>query len=223
MQLRALVPCILSLSALSLLGACTRTVSSPVEAPPPDVVVDYVPEQEILVALPIRVRLPARYAASRVLVFYRTWGTGQFHSLNLARAGESWQGEISCRDISTVTGDTRYYFLALDSSGASVLGSDSPEWPHVATIVRSLPEGPRALEGNAPAERCHDPADCPPDFPGCPAMRSQRPACRIDRDCDRGLGCSWDGYCGSPNIVSDPNATEDELLAQAVAVAKQSH
>lgn len=206
--------------AVFALGACTRQVSAPVEAPPPDVVVDYVPEQEILVALPIRVRLPARYAASRVLVFYRTWGTGEFHTLPLSRTGESWQGEISCRDISTVTGDTRYFFLALDGAGQPVLGSGSPEWPHVATIVRSLPEGPRALAGDAPALRCHDPADCPPDFPGCPAMRSRRPACTIDRDCDRGLGCAWDGYCGAPNVATNPDATEEELLAQAVAAAK---
>ena len=118
--------------------------------------------------------------------------------------------------MSTVTGDTSYFFLALDDRGDPVVGSGSPDWPHVATIVGSLPEGPRALRGDAPPIRCHDPADCPPDFPGCPAYALARPPCQSDADCDEGGRCAWDGYCDAAPFASTGEEGEDDGLLAAV-------
>src|ERR1039458_3138716 len=61
----------------------------------------------------------------------------------------------------------------------AVLGSGWPEGPHVAAVVSRLAEGPQALAGMAPPNRCHDPADCPPDFLGCQIGRA---SCRAARD-----------------------------------------
>jgi hypothetical protein len=97
----------------------------------------------------------------------------------------------------------------------------------VATIVGNLPGGGQALAGQAPPLRCHDPADCPPDFPGCPAYVVARPACDVDRDCPRGLRCAWDGYCdashdGGPGPL-DQGLSDDEALAAAVRAATKKY
>jgi hypothetical protein len=215
--------CVASLSMTSL--GCTHAMSSH-EPEPASPVVDYVTQQEILTALPMRVRLPARYGAERVLVFFRTWGSRGWATMELARAGQSWSGEISCREVSTVTGDTRYFFLAFDDDGDAVVGSGSPEWPHVATVVRELTEGASALPGDVAPRRCHDPADCPPDFPGCPAYAVKRASCRVDHDCSENQRCAWDHYCET--IVTseddaDPNLSDEQLLARAVASAKRKY
>jgi hypothetical protein len=215
-----------ALLALSLLvAACSPPPAAP-EPGPPAPVVDYVTRQEILTPLPLRVRLPSRYGAERVLVFFHTWGSRDWNMIELARAGQTWRGEVSCREVSTVTGDTRYFFLALDPDGEIVAGSGTPEWPHIATIVGALPDGPQSLEGQAPPMRCHDPADCPPDFPGCPMYAVRRPACRTDVDCAEGNPCAWDGYCGSPNMTVPAGPTDEddeERLAAAVRAATKKY
>jgi hypothetical protein len=183
---------------------------------PPAPVVEYVTHQEILTPLPLRVRLPARYGAERVFVFYKGWGLHDWDVLQLARVGQSWSGEISCRAVSTVTGDTRYFFLAVNADGEVVVSSGSPEWPHVATVVGSLASGPRGLAGEEPPMRCHDVADCPPDFPGCPAYAWVRPRCESSSDCDNGERCAWDGYCTSTQPPSAVTFSDDELLARAI-------
>jgi hypothetical protein len=209
----------LGVSGFGLLASCQPPVTPRAVAPEPSQpVVEYVTTQEILTPLPLRVWLPSRYGADRILVFYQTWGTRHWDALELTRAGQTWSGEVSCRDVSTVTGDTRYYFLAVDSESKPVLGSGWPEWPHVATVVHKLAEGAQALPGMPPPDRCHDPADCPPDFLGCPAYAVRRPTCREDADCRAGNRCDWDGYCSlaSPPVEAD---RDDEELATAVSAA----
>jgi hypothetical protein len=208
------------LLAVPLILSCSPPAAPtfPSEPDPTDPTVEYVALQETLTPLPLRVRLPSRYQAERVIVFYRTWGSPGWDSLELARRGQTWSGAISCRDVSTVTGDTRYFFMALNARGEEVVGSGWPEWPHAATIVRGLPEGPQSLPGVG-AVRCHDPADCPPDFLGCPAYALVRPPCRTSLDCREGARCAWDGYCNAaPDRAWWPDAdeTDDQLLKTAV-------
>jgi hypothetical protein len=206
----------LGLGLALLASACDRAPVSPADVGPSRPVVEYVTKQEILTPLPLRVRLPAAYGAERVLVFVHLWGARHWDTIELAREGQSWQGEVSCRAVSTVTGDARYFFLALDGEGQAVVGSGSPSFPHVATIVGELPEGPQALAGQPVPDRCFDPADCPPDFPGCPANVIVRPSCRSNADCPSGGRCGWDGYCDAAPVPYDETLDEDEQLAAAV-------
>jgi hypothetical protein len=202
-----------------LVLSCRPPETAVVPAPEPiQPVVEFVSTQEILTPLPLRVWLPARYGADRVLVFFKTWGSRRWDSLELARADQMWAGEISCREVSTVTGDTHYYFLAVDTENRAVIGSGWPEWPHVATVVSKLPDGPRSLAGMAPPNRCHDPADCPPDFLGCPAYAVRRPACHENADCRGDTRCDWDGYCSEASPTADLGS-DDAELAVAVRVA----
>lgn len=206
-----------------LATSCVRPPVVPLDPGPPVPIVEYVRQQEILTPLPLRVQLPARYGAERVLVFVHLWGLRDWSMVELDRAGQTWAGEVSCRAVSTVTGDTRYFFLALDPRGQVVAGSGSPDWPHVATIVGKLPEGPQALPGTPVPVRCHDPADCPPDFPGCPAYQVVRPACSSDSECPSGARCAWDHYCDASPAPVDPGADEEERLAAAVRAATRRY
>ena len=203
---------LLALCAPLFACACERPPATPADPGPREPTVEYVAKQQILTDLPMRVRLPARYGAERVLVFVHLWGTSGWSTLELGREGQTWQGAVSCRAVSTVTGDTRYYFLALDARGETVLGSGSPEWPHVATIVREMPEGPQGLPDHAPPVTCFDPADCPADLPGCPAYAAVRPTCGADAECATGR-CAWDGYC---EAVDERGASDPEDLEAAV-------
>jgi hypothetical protein len=208
--------------------SCERPASTPLDLTPEPATptVEYVWRQEILTPLPVRVRLPARYGAERVVVFYRTWGSSDWAPLELVRRGQTWSGAVSCREVSTVTGDTRYFFVAVDGKGHEVVGSGWPEWPHVVTVVRALEDGPQSLDGLGAPARCNDPADCPPDFPGCPAYAVRRPACRSDDDCSHGGRCAWDGYCDAANTSSElaerGEQTDEQLLAAAVRRAMRS-
>jgi hypothetical protein len=165
------------------------------------------------------VRLPASYGAEHVVVLFRTWGSRRWNHFELARSGQTWTGEVSCREVSTVTGDTRYYFAAFDGGGELVGGSGSPDWPHVATIVGKLPTGPQSLPAGWIPMRCHDPADCPPDFPGCPPYAMRRKQCRSDSQC-AGDRCAWDGYCGSAS--GEVDASEGETEEEQLAIAMRS-
>ncbi|MBK9264152.1 MAG: hypothetical protein IPM54_30675 [Polyangiaceae bacterium] len=209
-----------AVASAMLATSCTSTPAPVVADPgPPVPVVEHVQVQEILTPLPLRVRLPARYGAQHVLVFVLMWGTHEWKVMELDREGQAWSGEVSCREVSTVTGDTRYFFLALDSAGQPVVSSGSSEWPHVATIVRNLPGGAQSLPGEFRPLRCHDPADCPPDFPGCPAYAVARPACTSHSQCSSGA-CEWDGYCApmpkDTGIQTVQLGSDDERLAAAV-------
>jgi hypothetical protein len=208
-------------AAFTLACACERPPATPVDHGPAEPMVEYVARQQILTELPMRVRLPGRYGAERVLVFVHLWGMRDWNSFELARDGQTWEGAVSCRAVSTVTGDTRYFFLALDAAGEPVVGSGSPEWPHIATIVRELPDGPQGLADQPPPMQCHDPADCPSDFAGCPAYTAVRPSCRTDADCagEAGRFCAWDGYCEGAPAPNTGDASESELLAAAVRKA----
>jgi hypothetical protein len=215
-----------SLCAIALLaaaaGAASVSACGPaiINEPGPAVPeVQYLTRQEILTPLPLRVRLPAAEGAEHVIVLFRTWGSRGWRNMELARSGQTWSGAVSCREVSTVTGDTKYFFVVLNGEGELVGGSGSPDWPHVATIVGSLPDGPQSLPGASATLRCHDPADCPPDFPGCPAYAVRRQSCRTDRDCgDTGQRCAWDNYCGSPSgeVNASTNEPEEEDLELAV-------
>ncbi len=205
--------------ALPLLAvACAEMTPAPQDAGPPAPIIEYVTTQEILTALPLRVRLPAKYDAEYVVVLVRTWGSRDWQVSELERSGQTWRGEVSCRDVSTVTGPTRYFFLALDRYGEVVLDSGSPEWPYVATVVGELEGGARGIPGELPPMRCHDPADCPPDFPGCPPYEVARASCAHNDDCASGM-CEWDGYCAPSDPADEAEFgvwDDDERLARAI-------
>lgn len=210
---------------LTAAAACAPLPSPVTDLGPAAPIIEHVAKQEVLTPLPLRVRLPASYAVEHVLVLVLTWGSDDWQVVELDRRGQTWSGEVSCRQVSTVTGDTRYFFLALDHAGEVVAGSGSPNWPHVATVVGSLPGGAQGLDGEAPPGRCHDVADCPPDFPGCPAYALLRPPCSTSDDCRAGSACEWDGYCSA-----DPRGYEgdewdvfedDVALARAIRRAKR--
>lgn len=149
-------------------------------------------EQGILTPIPIAVELPPSLAASRVLVHYRVHGAKDFTTLELRRAsGQAFRGEIPCLEVSTITGDVRYYIRVHDRDGAVIAFSGSRANPYVVSVIH---ESLRPDLAKSPA-RCPDPSDCPPGLPGCGSEPVEQIPCKSDRDCEHGTTCSWDGYC----------------------------
>jgi hypothetical protein len=185
------------LAATLVAVGCTSTLkNSDVADPgPPQPVVETVPYQEILTPVPVRVGLPAKIGIEQVVMLYRTFGTREWSSVALQRAGQFWHGAVDCLEVSTITGNLQFFLVGEDATGRVVAANGSPAWPFVVPIVYRAPQGPSTLTGQAPPLRCADPADCPPGFPGCPHYIPRRAPCAVDADCANGDYCAWDGYC----------------------------
>lgn len=149
-------------------------------------------EQGILTPIPISVELPPSLPASRVLVHYRIHGSNDFSTLELRRAsGQVFRGEIPCLEVSTITGDVRYYIRVHDRDGAVIAFRGSRANPYVVSVIH---ESLRPDLAKSPA-RCPDPSACPPGLPGCGSEPVELIPCKADRDCEHGMTCSWEGYC----------------------------
>lgn len=187
----------LALSAFALVLA-SFGVSRAQEAAPREPALLHVPvekrkaEQGILTPIPVAVELPPSLPAARVLVHYRVHGQKQFSTLELRRtSAQGFRGEIPCLEVSTITGDVRYYIRVHDRDGAVIAFSGSRANPYVVSVIH---ESLRPDLVNS-AARCPDPADCPPGLPGCGSEPVELIPCKSDRDCEHGMTCSWEGYC----------------------------
>jgi hypothetical protein len=146
----------------------------------------------ILRPVPIVAQLPNALAlrARRVLLHYRLWGDPDWTILQLRSTGTRFEGAIPCLQVSTVTGDLRYYIRVHDSEGQVVASAGTRAKPYVVTIKHDA-----ALTAEATSEaKCPDPADCPPGLPGCPSEKVDA-VCLSDKDCEGGMVCAWRGVC----------------------------
>jgi len=150
-------------------------------------------EQGILTPVPITVALPAPLApkAARVLVHYKVWGDPDWITLVLSRHGATWTGAIPCLEVSTITGDVRYYVRIHDAEGSVLASAGSRVKPFRVTVKHDSVLGQRAQT----KARCPDPSDCPRGLPGCPSEAIKEIPCKSDRDCEGGMSCSWRGFC----------------------------
>lgn len=150
-------------------------------------------EQGILRPVPISTELPRDIAvrARRVLVHYRLWGDPDWTTLELRRNGTRFEGAVPCLEISTVTGDLKYYIRVHDSAGRVIATGASRAKPYRVTIKHDTALDP-SVERRA---KCPDPADCPRGLPGCPSERVVEIACQTDADCEGGTTCGWRGVC----------------------------
>jgi hypothetical protein len=148
-------------------------------------------EQGILRPIPISVELPGEIAwnASRVLVSYRLWGEPGWITIQLRAVGQHYEGAIPCLEVSTVTGDFRYYIRVHDAHGRVIAQGASRASPYVVTIKHDT------MLASAPAHaKCPDPTSCPPGFPGCPSEVVDV-VCESDSDCEEGTECNAHGIC----------------------------
>jgi hypothetical protein len=150
-------------------------------------------EQGILRPVPISVTLPSDVAlrARRVLVHYRLWGEPDWTTLEMRRTEKAFEGAVPCMEVSTVTGDLKYYIRVHDADGRVIATGASLAKPYRVTIKHDSTLAP----GQARVERCPDPTDCPVGLLGCPSERVVDIPCQSDRDCEHGMTCSWRGFC----------------------------
>lgn len=150
-------------------------------------------EQGILRPVPILIDLPEEQAlrARRVLLHYRLWGEPDWTTLELRRKGARFEGAIPCLEVSTVTGDLRYYIRVHDADGSVIASAASMAKPYVVTIKHDTTLG----EGARRVAKCPDPADCPRGLPGCASERVIDVPCRSDADCNKGTTCGFRGIC----------------------------
>lgn len=149
-------------------------------------------EQGILRPVPVVADLPLDISIKtrRVLVHYRLWGDPDWTTLELRRSGAQYEGAIPCLEISTVTGDLKYYIRVHDAEGKVIATGASRADPYRVTIKHD-----EQLESSTSRAKCPDPADCPRGLPGCPSERVIEIACQSDKDCEGGSTCSWRGFC----------------------------
>jgi len=148
-------------------------------------------ERGILTPVPIELELPGELEAARVLVHYRIHGSNAWTTLELRRRGSKWDGAIPCLEVSTITGDVRFYVRIHDVRGEVIAFSGSRHDPYRVAIVHDSLRAPDAADG----ARCPDPSDCPPGLPGCPSEKVEKVPCRSDSDCEGEMSCGWDGFC----------------------------
>ncbi len=150
-------------------------------------------EQGILRPVPISADLPQDIAllARRVLVHYRLWGDPDWTTLELLRNGSRYEGAVPCLEISTVTGDLKYYIRVHDVEGRVSATGASRADPYRVVIKHD----DQLAEGEPITASCPDPADCPAGLLGCPSERVIQIACKTDVDCEGGSTCSWRGFC----------------------------
>jgi hypothetical protein len=149
-------------------------------------------EQGVLTPVPIALDVPPDLPARRVLLHYHVFGAPEWRTLELHRQGARYVGAIPCLEVSEMTSEIRYYIRAHDAAGAVIAFSATRSSPYVVAIHH--PSARPDL--GAGALRCPDPAECPPGLPGCPSAEVERVPCEDDRDCEGGLSCDWDGFCG---------------------------
>jgi hypothetical protein len=148
-------------------------------------------EQGILTAVPITVDVPVDLDAARVLVHFKVHGSKDWTTLELYReSGQRFRGAIPCLEVSTITGDLRYYVRVHDADGAVIAYRGSRSEPFVVRVIHES-ERPDLKSGG----RCPDPADCPRGLPGCPSEEVERAPCKSDADCEGVTTCSWEGFC----------------------------
>jgi hypothetical protein len=148
-------------------------------------------EQGILRPIPISVELPGDvgWNAARVLVSYRLWGEPGWTTIQLRAVGQRYEGAIPCLEVSTVTGDFRYYIRVHDAHGRVIAQGASRASPYIVTIKHD------AMLTTAPSRaKCPDPTSCPPGFPGCPSEIVDV-VCESDSDCEEGTECNPRGIC----------------------------
>jgi len=150
-------------------------------------------EQGILRPVPLSVELFGSVAlrARRVLVHYRLWGEPDWTTLELRRQGKKFTGAVPCLEVSTVTGDLKYYIRVHDAEGHVIATGASLAKPYRVTIKHDTMLTP----GQARVTKCPDPNDCPAGLLGCPSERVVDIPCSTDHDCEHGMTCSWRGFC----------------------------
>jgi len=162
-----------------------------------------VPEQTILTPIPIWVE-SSDASVTRVVVHYRVFGSKDWATVDLTKASNGYGGEISCRDVGTITGTLRYYVTAHDAAGNEIGSQGSLKKPLKIKIRSAIKSPPPHLPGRSPPAHCGDTSDCPPGFPGCLAKVANESTCTADDDCDEGMMCS-EGKCGPPPVTAKKN------------------
>ncbi len=148
-------------------------------------------EQGILTPVPVALEIPQDLPARRVLLHYHVFGAQEWRTLELRREGARYKGAIPCLEVSEMTKEIRYYIRVHDAEGAVIAFSGTRSSPYVVAIHH-----PSARPDLASSARCPDPVECPPGLPGCPSQEIERIPCQRDSDCEGGLSCGWEGYCG---------------------------
>jgi len=149
-------------------------------------------EQGVLTPVPVTLEVPVDLPARRALLHYHVFGTSAWRTLELHREGARYAGAIPCLEVGEMTREVRYYIRVHDAEGAVIAFSGTRSAPYIVAIHHPSARPDLALA----ALRCPDPAECPPGLPGCPSAEVERIPCSRDRDCEGGLSCGWDGFCG---------------------------
>src|SRR5204863_903435 len=121
----------------------------------------------------------------------------------------------------TIPGVLRYYVTAYDENDNPLGSHGSLKAPNKVRIRQALRTPPPHLPGRPPPQRCYDPTDCPPGFPGCKSVATGDNNCMADDDCDDGMVCGSEQKCeakpdrGKKNWISIGGLQDIVFLSNA--------
>jgi hypothetical protein len=150
----------------------------------------HTPPVEALLRTPLAIY--AEYAGqetiARVAVKYRSPGSGEWRTLELARIGTAggWGGLVPCRDVGA--GTIQYYIQGFNPANDPVIGTGSRTKPLSVPVKGQISGTPPSLPGQEPPKPCPEPqAECPPDFPGCKNRKDPGAPCAKDAECSSSM------------------------------------
>jgi hypothetical protein len=181
-----------------------------------------------MTAIPIWVESKDESVA-RVVLRYKAFGAQEWKAVDMTKVDNGWAGEIPCRDVGTITGVLRYYVTAYDENDKPLASHGSLKAPNKVRIRQGLGTPPPHLPGRPPPQRCYDPTDCPPGFPGCKSVATgDSSACMADDDCDDGMICGSEQKCearpdrGKKNWISIGGLQDIVFLSNANICAPEN-
>ncbi len=158
--------------------------------------------RELQTLRPIPLECSSDEEVASMEIRYKSFGSEEWHTVKMKKAGEAFRGEVPCEATSTA-GTLKVYVRAKDASGETVDSFGSKAKPVEFMASENTTATPPSYPGEAAPQRCLAKEECPPDFPGCQqgAARGNKGwgvACESTNECKIGLMCGNEGTCEAP-------------------------
>jgi hypothetical protein len=181
--------------------------------------------RELQTLRPIPLECTSDEEVASMEIRYKSFGSDEWHSVKMKKAGEAFRGEVPC-EATSAAGTLKVYVRAKDASGETVDSFGSKAKPVEFMASENTTATPPSYPGEAAPTRCLAKEECPPDFPGCQsgAARGTKGwgvACDNTNECKSGLICGNEGTCESPPSCENDSDCDSGECSENKCVPKE--